>query len=163
MRPTIDEHLIGIERVLELEVGPHLEGYPAEALRRTLSDIRRLRRSWRHVESFLTWDNDAVRALLGRYGAAAGTGPLDVGDASLSGPHRPETYDELCDSNTELRRALASVAVEIERGRDTTLRRDLLSYLTERGLRLERLGDWAGSLTNPLDGADEADEIALPS
>lgn len=160
MRPTIDEHLIGIERALEHEVAPHLEGYPAEALRRTLSDIRRFRRSWRNVEAFLTWDTDAVRAILRRYAAVTGTTPPGLDDAEPGGSGRLEIYDELCRRNPEVRQVLASVAVEIERGGDAGLRSDLLSYLTERNLLLERLGEWAGSLTGTLEGADE---IALPS
>lgn len=161
MRPTLDEHLMGIERALELEVAPYLQGYPSEALRRATADIRRFRRSWRNVESFLRWDNDAVRVILRRYGEAAGTAKLDRDDCrSLDEPNGLETYDELTDRNVELRRLLASVAVKIERGQDGEVRRQLLSYLAERSVRLERLAEWAGSLSITFDGADE---VSLPS
>jgi hypothetical protein len=145
MRPTVDEQLVGIERILESEVAPNLGAHSDEALRRAIADLRRLRRSWRNVEPFLRWDNEAVEGILGQYAALGGTDGAEPPDQALDAPApTPSDYDALLSRNARLRYRLASVAVDIARGDDrdgAALRQGLLTYLTERSLRVERLGE----------------------
>lgn len=79
----------------------------------------------RSVEAFLRWDNEAVEEILRQYG-----------DAVEATPDR----GELRSRNARLRYRLASVAVDIARD-DGALRRVMADYLTERSLRVERLGE----------------------
>jgi aminoglycoside phosphotransferase (APT) family kinase protein len=85
----------------------------------------------RSVETFLRWDNEAVEGILRQYGDAA----------EPSSDFDPDG-GELRSRNARLRYRLASVAVDIADD-GGTLRQVMADYLTERSLRVERLGETA--------------------
>ena len=65
MRPTFDEQLAGLRRILADVVGPAVDApYPAEVLRSTIASLDMLSHAYVKVAPFLAWDNHATEALL---------------------------------------------------------------------------------------------------
>jgi hypothetical protein len=68
VRPTIEEQLAGVKRVLETVVAPALPaGYPAEMLRWSAEALGRLARQQGLAEANLRWEAAATSALLARF------------------------------------------------------------------------------------------------
>ena len=62
MRPTIEEQLDGVARLVEGAAG-EVEDLPtAERLRTAAGTLRRIATSWDRGLPFLTWDNEATAA-----------------------------------------------------------------------------------------------------
>lgn len=65
MRPTVNEQLEGMCRILETVVAPDLAtGHTLETLRSLIANMRMLGRAWHQLLPFLQWDNDAMLDLL---------------------------------------------------------------------------------------------------
>jgi hypothetical protein len=67
MRPTFEEQLHGIRRILADVVAPEVTApYPADMLRGALAALDTLERALPALAPFLEWDNDAMTRLLTR-------------------------------------------------------------------------------------------------
>jgi hypothetical protein len=81
VRPTIEEQLAGVKRVLETVVAPAMPaGYPAEMLRWSAEALGRLARQQGLAEANLRWEAAATAALLARLSEAGGDEPAPAGD-----------------------------------------------------------------------------------
>lgn len=69
MKPTIDEQLEGIARLVERVVERHPDDPSVSLLRNGTGTLRRMARAWSEILPFLTWDNRAMCALFDRFDA----------------------------------------------------------------------------------------------
>lgn len=94
MRPTVNEQLEGVCRILESAIAPELtHGHTQETLRSLIANVRMLGRAWHQLLPFLHWDNAAMADLLkdardsvdaplrGRIDDALAASPADSADA----------------------------------------------------------------------------------
>jgi hypothetical protein len=110
MRPTVNEQLEGMCRILESAIAPELNnGYTLETLRSLVANVRMLGRAWHQLLPFLHWDNAAMLDLLreargnvdaarqARIDEALDTPPADAADALSAESRNDALRALLCD------------------------------------------------------------------
>ena len=114
MRPTIDEQLHALGRILSEVVAPEVAAkYPSDILQGVIANLGELEANWSRWVAYLAWDNEHLAHLL----AQARPKVSAVIDAQVShalacAPGDPYDYRAMCEYNEALRAAVASVVRE---------------------------------------------------
>jgi hypothetical protein len=135
LRPTIDEQLIGICRILEDVVQPALStSYPKHVLNGLVSNIRMLSDALPEIPCFLSWDNDGCLAILRDLrGVVRGT-LLAAIEEEIDLPS-PDLCDwPALDARNERLRELLSLAVRSNELEEEELQR-ITQHLAQRAAR----------------------------
>ena len=111
MRPTIDEQLHALQRILTDVVAPEVTAkYPSDILQSVIASLGELEANWSRWVGYLAWDNEQMARVLdqARPNVSAAVSAL-VSDALASAPDDLYDYGAACAHNEALRAAVASV------------------------------------------------------
>jgi hypothetical protein len=111
LRPTIDEQLHALGRILSEVVAPEVVAkYPSDILQGVIANLAELETNWSRWVGYLAWDNEQSARLLGaaesNVSAALST---QIADAIALAPQDPYDYPAMCAHNEALRAAVAAV------------------------------------------------------
>jgi hypothetical protein len=111
MRPTIDEQLHAVRRILTEVVVPEVAAkYPSDILQGVIANLGELEANWSRWLRYLAWDNEQLALILGsaqpRVSATLST---VIDDALASAPDDAYDYGGMCSHNEALRAAVALV------------------------------------------------------
>lgn len=133
MRPTIDERLQGIRRLLDqIEATASLPEQAVDALTSARRLLALVARSWSALLPFLLEDNRTLRELLGSLVPLA---PQLVADVAAARASEVSSIDVMAvtESNAALRALLAQLVVALPRGpAGDRARAEIGSYLLRR-------------------------------
>src|SRR3546814_20996957 len=104
MRPTIDEQIREMCRILETVIAPAVvDDHAAEILRGVIGNLGSLEGTWKQLAPFLHWDTLEMRALLRDHPALDGALASDIAvelakqlDNSFEQIGRPSSRDKVC-------------------------------------------------------------------
>ncbi len=124
MRPTPAEEMAGAKRVLEVVVAPAVrDTFAAGQLKHVIEVMGRLAGEWDEALPALAAEVSELQALLAEFGRPADAQPPGGGFTAMNERHQL------------LRRALASVIEERDRGDDPAEQARLLAYLRAAAAR----------------------------
>ena len=111
MRPTIDEQLHALGRILTEVVAPEVVAkYPSDILQGVIANLAELETNWSRWLSFMAWDNEQSARLLDetrpKVSAALST---QIVEAIALAPQDPYDYAAMCTHNEALRAAVSAV------------------------------------------------------
>jgi hypothetical protein len=111
MRPTIDEQLHALRRILSDVVAPEVVAkYPSDILQGVIANLAELETNWSRWVGYLAWDNAQMALLLdATRPKASATVATQIADAFVLAPQDPYDYAAMCAHNEALRAAVASV------------------------------------------------------
>ena len=111
MRPTIDEQLHAIQRILSDVVAPEVAAkYPSDILQGVIANLAELEANWSRWVGYLAWDNEQLARVLGDAQpkvSAALSAQIDAALATTPGDRYD--YRGACAHNEALRDAVATV------------------------------------------------------
>ena len=111
MRPTIDEQLHAVRRILSDVVAPEVVAkYPSDILQGVIANLGELEANWSRWLRYLAWDNEQLATLLRdaqpKVGAALSQ---QIADAVAVSPADAYDYAAMCACNELCRAAIALV------------------------------------------------------
>ena len=131
MHPTIDEQLEGIARLIDRTASRHPDDPSIDRLRTAAGTLRRIAGSWGEILPYLTWDNQAMTALLEEIANdQPGSAAADA-DRRLAQTVDPTRVGEMHDRNKELRGLLAEAVRQLPAD-PAPMRAKIAAHLRER-------------------------------
>ena len=111
MRPTIDEQLHALGRILTEVVAPEVVAkYPSDILQGVIANLAELETNWSRWLSFMTWDNEQSARLLDETRPKVSAAlSAQIGEAIALAPQDPYDYAAMCAHNEALRAAVSAV------------------------------------------------------
>jgi hypothetical protein len=111
MRPTIDEQLHALRRILSDVIAPEVVAkYPSDILQGVIANLGDLEANWSRWVRYLAWDNEQLARLLGEaQPKVSATLSERIGEALVTIPDDPYDYGAMCTRNEALRAAVALV------------------------------------------------------
>ena len=111
VRPTIDEQLHALQRILSEVVAPEVTAkYPSDILQSVIANLGELEANWSRWVGFLAWDNEHLAEVLEQARPkVSGALSQQIGAALASAPTDPYDYGAVCRHNEALRAAVAAV------------------------------------------------------
>jgi len=111
VRPTIDEQLHALGRILSEVVAPEVVAkYPSDILQGVIANLGELEANWSRWVSYVAWDNEHLARLLNATQPKVSAGlSAQIADALASAPTDPYDYRGVCVHNEALRAAVAAV------------------------------------------------------
>jgi GAF domain-containing protein len=111
MRPTIDEQLHALRRILTDVVAPEVTAkYPSDILQSVIANLGELEANWSRWVAYLAWDNEHLAGVLAHAQPKASAAvSAQIGAALAGAPEDPYDYGAVCAHNEALRAAVTSV------------------------------------------------------
>ena len=111
MRPTIDEQLHALGRILSEVVAPEVVAkYPSDILQGVIANLAELETNWSRWVGFLSWDNEQLARLLDATRSQVGdAAAAQITEAIALAPQDPYDYSAMCAHNEALRAAVTAV------------------------------------------------------
>ena len=137
MRPTIEEQLHALRRILSDVVAPEVVAkYPSDILQGVIGNLGELEANWSRWVRYLAWDNEQLDILLRDAQPKVGADlSQQIDDALAISPADAYDYAAMCTGN-EARRAALALVIRDERT-DATLSGDIqrIHRHLEEGIR----------------------------
>lgn len=103
MRPTVEEQLRGVARILREVVAPAVDGdYPSDMVRDAAATLDLVAKGWSDVPAYLAWDAARSAELLRAAGIDAPRPPDDPYDIAALAAHHEAVRALLADHIDEL-------------------------------------------------------------
>jgi hypothetical protein len=111
MRPTIDEQLHALRRILTDVVAPEVTAkYPSDILQSVIANLGELEANWSRWVAYLAWDNEHLAGVLMQVRPKVSAAvSAQIGDALAGAPDDPYDYGAVCVHNEALRAAVTAV------------------------------------------------------
>ena len=111
MRPTIDEQLHALRRILTEVIAPEIVAkYPSDILQGVIANIGELEANWSRWLRYLAWDNEQLALLLAQSRPKVSADLAShISDALASAPDDAYDYRGMCSQNEALREGVALV------------------------------------------------------
>jgi hypothetical protein len=111
LRPTIDEQLHALGRILTEVVAPEVVAkYPSDILQGVIANLAELETNWSRWLSFMAWDNEQSARLLDETRPKVSAAlSAQIGEAIALAPQDPYDYAAMCAHNEALRAAVSAV------------------------------------------------------
>ena len=111
MRPTIDEQLHALGRILTEVVAPEVVAkYPSDILQGVIANLAELETNWSRWVRFMAWDNEqSARLLVEARPKVSAALSAQIGEAIALAPQDPYEYAAMCAHNEALRAAVSAV------------------------------------------------------
>jgi hypothetical protein len=111
MRPTIDEQLHALRRILAEVIAPEVVAkYPSDILQGVIANVGELEANWSRWLRYLAWDNEQLAVLLGQAQPKVSADLAShITDALASAPDDAYDYGGMCSRNEALRAGVALV------------------------------------------------------
>ena len=111
MRPTIDEQLHALRRILTEVIAPEVAAkYPSDILQGVIANIGELEANWSRWLRYLAWDNEQLALLLRQAQPKVSADLVShIADALALTPDDAYDYRGMCTRNEALRAGVALV------------------------------------------------------
>jgi len=111
MRPTIDEQLHALRRILTEVIAPEVAAkYPSDILQGVIANIGELEANWSRWLRYLAWDNEQLALLLRQAQPKVSADLVShIADALACTPDDAYDYRGMCTHNEALRAGVALV------------------------------------------------------
>ncbi|HUP76241.1 MAG TPA: hypothetical protein VM282_24620 [Acidimicrobiales bacterium] len=111
MRPTIDEQLGALRRILSDVVAPEVTAkYPSDILAGVIANLGELEANWSRWVGHLAWDNEHLAGVLAQARPKVSASvSAQIGDALAGAPDDPYDHGAVCAHNEALRAAVVAV------------------------------------------------------